>query len=257
MKKPIKPTDGNFHRSIRVLEAVAESGDNPRFAELEKLLGFPKATLNRLLGQLQEEELILFDESTQRYSLGFKLMALARRSWQNMDVRRLAFDQLEWLAQHTNESVQLAMRAETEMVYIDSIECTQSVRMSVRVGDRIPMYCSSTGKAFLANMCQEESAQLIGRMRFAATTQATITSPEALATEINQVRQQGYAIDREEHYVGVCCVASPILNSKGEPIAAFSVAAPSFRAEQETLVQWSELVKTAADIVSSRLPPWG
>lgn len=251
-----KNTDsGSFHRSMRVLEAIAEEGNNLRFAELEKNLGLPKATLNRLLGQLLEENLVMYDDNTQSYALGFRLLALARKSWEQMDIRRLAKDQLQHLASASNESVQLAIQAEMEMVYVDCIECTQSVRLSVRVGEKIPLYCSGTGKAWLAFRPLPEQRTLIKKMRFAAITPNTLTTPKALEKDLINIQQQGYAIDREEHFVGVCCVASPIVDAQGHAIAALSVAAPSFRVDESVLQQWALLLNEAAQNISARLPP--
>ncbi len=255
VKKKSPSDSGSFHRAIRVLDAIALSDESMRFADIEKVLQFPKATLNRLLSQLQEERLVQFDERTQSYTTGFKLMELARQSWDRMDIRRLAHDKLESVSSQTGESVQLAILDGLEMVYVDCVECAQNVRLSVRIGDRIPVYCSGTGKAVLANIPDEQSEKTIRDLRFAAITPNTITSPEELKQELKEIKTRGYAVDQEEHFVGVYCVAAPIVNTNGEPVAAISVGAPNFRVDDSTISRWSVAVTDAAQSIAARLPP--
>ncbi|MGA9191582.1 MAG: IclR family transcriptional regulator, partial [Anaerolineales bacterium] len=121
--------------------------------------------------------------------------------------------------------------------------------MSSRVGDRNPAHCTGVGKALLAYLTDEELADRYPERRLAKFTDQTITDPEELKEALSLVRDRGYAIDQEEHELGVKCVAVPIFNHKGLA-AAISVSGPVHRIdshiEADALIE--TLLNTAAEI---------
>lgn len=243
-----------FSRGIRVLEEIVASGPL-RFAELEERLQLPKASLHRALGDLIQERLVNFDERSMTYSSGFRILELANHVWSRSDIRSLARDQLEWLSEQSGETAQLAVLADTHAVYIDTVESTHNVRMSVSVGNKVPVYCSGTGKVLLAWQNQAEQKSTLGRISFAEYTPATITRPDKLMSELKKIRSAGYARDDEEHYAGIFCLAVPILDRSGDAVAAISITAPTFRVKKTDIERWQSWLLTAAEMVSGRLAP--
>ena len=243
-----------FARAVQLLDVITTDGPI-RFAELEEKLSLPKASLHRALNDLILERLVNFDDRSLTYTAGFRILELANRVWARSDIRSLARDQLSWLCEQSGETVQLAVLADTHAVYIDSVESTNNVRMSMSVGTKVPVYCTGTGKVLLAWCEQAEQQDIISRISFAEFTTSTRTKPESLRHDLKIIRQQGYAEDNEEHFTGIRCVAAPIVDNAGQAIAAISITAPTFRVEESAFIQWRELLLQSVQEISSRLAP--
>lgn len=251
--KKTAPSSG-FTRAIRLLEEIARHGPL-RFAELQERLALPKATLNRALTDLQLERMIAFDERSMTYSSGYRVLEIANQIWSRSDLRTLARDQLEKLCSMSNETVQLSVLADTHAVYLDSVESSNNVRMSMGFGTKVPVYCTGAGKSLLARCPVEEQREIISRISFAVYTPNTITNPTHLLAELAQIEQQGYADDNEEHFVGIRCVAAPIVSSDGTAVAAISITAPTFRIEESQVAQWRSWLIEATKEMSARIAP--
>ena len=247
-------SSGGIRRAIRLLDLVVSEGPL-RFAELLDLSEIPKATLHRLLNDLTEERLIQFDERSHTWSSAYRILEMANRIWTRSDIRVLAQDQLLALNALSGETVQIAVLADTHVIVIDHVESTRSVRHSVSVGSRMPVYCTGTGKVLLAWCDEEQQRDIISRISFSRFTPNTITDKKALLKELSAVSQRGYAIDAEERFLGSHCIAAPVVDSTGKAIAGLSITAPSFRTSEKELISWGrELIAAAAEI-SRRLAP--
>jgi len=237
-----------------LLDLVVSEGP-VRFAELLELSGIPKATLHRLLNDLADERFLQFDERSHTWSSAFRILEMANRIWTRSDIRVLAQDQLLALNALSGETVQIAVLADTNVVVIDHVESTRSIRHSVSVGSRMPVYCTGTGKVLLAWCEKKQQRDIISRISFSRFTPNTITAKRALLQELNAISRRGYAIDAEERFLGSHCIAAPVVDSTGKAIAGLSITAPLFRTSEEELISWGpELIAAAAEI-SRRLAP--
>ncbi len=159
----------------------------------------------------------------------------------------------------TGESVQLAVLDHMSVLYINKMESSKAVRMSSSVGSRAPAHCTSAGKALLAYQATEVVNQLIAA-GLKAYTASSITSSEALRSELAAVRSRGYAVDDEESEVGLRGVAAAIRNHSGTVVAAIGMAAPVQRMSKKLMQACVPAVTAAADVISRRLgylPPLG
>jgi IclR family KDG regulon transcriptional repressor len=128
------------------------------------------------------------------------------------------------------------------------------LRISTSAGARFPGYCAATGKILLSCFSNEDIRQIYGRKKaLKKYTERSISSVDALIQEIERVRVNKVAVDDEETLVGVYCVAAPILNSKGECVAAISISAPKNRVAANTGVTFAKLVSETARKISSSL----
>ena len=116
-----------------------------------------------------------------------------------------------------------------DVVYIESVSGTRSVRLHTEVGRSIPAHTSGAGKALLAWRDPADVATLLDGAPLAASTPHTLTTLAALQEDLAKIRRRGYATDNEEHELGVACVATPVLDSRGPPLAAISVSGPISR----------------------------
>lgn len=131
-----------------------------------------------------------------------------------------------------------------------TVQCTQLMRMSAPIGGKLPMHASGAGKAFLAQLSEEQVTQLLHRKGLHAYTHATLVSPVHLKDDLAQTRKRGYSFDDEEHALGLRCVASCIYDEHREPFAAISISGPISRITDDRVTEFGAMVIKAAKEVT-------
>jgi len=106
----------------------------------------------------------------------------------------------------------------------------------------LPAYCTATGKAFLAYLPQEEVREILGS-RLARHTDYTLTDLSALEKDLEETRQRGFAISRQEYERDIHAVAAPILDVDGYPLVAIAVAGPAFRLPEERMLECGRAIQ--------------
>lgn len=237
-------------KALSLLSLVAET-PNLTLSELGRKAGVPAPTALRLLRGLQEASLVQVDEAG-RYRLGVGCLVLGSTYLESFDLRTEARSELERLAEETGETVHLGVPDGTEVVYLDKVETSHSVRMYSRVGAASPMYSTGIGKAILAHADPELIEEVVeGGMP--SRTSHTITDPDELGVDLERVRKRGYAIDDIENEEGIRCVAAAVLRGDGSPVAALSISGPASRITEERLASLGEAVVGVAQRLSAGL----
>lgn len=227
--KPVAGT-ASFSKFMRVLDAIALSGDTAcTVSDLSKKLGYPRPTVYRILDALIAEQLIISRNNMQSFGLGSRLISLASRALESSDIRQICKDHLFDLREQTQETVHLAVRDSNEMTYIDKLESPKAVRMNSRLGSRVTLYSSSVGKAYISSLDEDALSAVLPTLTFKVFTDTTIRSIPALKREIHQIRQQGYAEDRQENEKDIFCYGCAITDKSGFPLACISLSVPVFR----------------------------
>lgn len=242
-------------RALTILEVLAEIGVPVTVTELAKRVGLKMTTVHRLLTTLLVRGFVEQDDQTMRYKLGIKAFEIGNSALHSLDVRTIARPYLKELVENVNETVNLALLDNGEVVYIDQLESTNIVivKMFARIGSRGAAYCTGSGKVLLAGLSDEEFKAHIDRMVLQQFTPNTITDKESLIKEIKKIREQGYAVDNAERDEGVCCIAAPIKNHEGRTVAAISVSGPNTRVNPGHLEPFITAVTETAKQISKRL----
>jgi DNA-binding IclR family transcriptional regulator len=116
-----------------------------------------------------------------------------------------------------------------DVLYIAKEDSPQTIRMVSRVGRRASLYSTGLGKILLAYLSEKERKKIIAHIKIRRFTENTISNKIELEKELEQVRKQGLALDREENEKEVYCIAVPIKNYRGKVIAALSISSPTYR----------------------------
>ncbi|MEW6661549.1 MAG: IclR family transcriptional regulator [Bacillota bacterium] len=238
-------------RALSILEAFAP-GQWLGVRELGSLVGLPKSTTYGLLITLTKRGYLVQNPENGKYKLGLKLFELGNRFIDGLDVRQEALPFLKQLNESFQETVHLVTLDADEVVYIDKVEGPRSIRMSSRVGQRNPLYCTAVGKVLMANMPESLVLNIINK-GLKEYTPFTITDPHKLLAHLKTVRQQGYALDDQELEIGLRCVAAPIMDHLGNAVLALSVSAPVDRLGEAKLQEVINSLKNVAAIISTRL----
>ena len=247
------PTSSTVTKAIGILDILAGKADmGISLVELSLLLNMPKSSTHRYLGTLLELGLAERKDGD-RYYLGTRVIELAGSYLMKNDLHKESLVIMRELAQETSETIHLAIPSGMEVVYIAKIESTHALGMSSHLGSRLPMYCTSLGKAILA-FSKRELLQAIISGGLQARTPHTITSAETLRAELTKVRSQGFALDSEENETGINCVGSPVLDYSSTAMAAISISAPCERMPQNRILEVGHLLWEKVQRLSRR---WG
>jgi IclR family KDG regulon transcriptional repressor len=236
-------------RGLQILEFVAGRPSAPTIRQLSQELKLPKSVVHRLAATLEESEYL--QKWNTGYRLGLKLWWLGCSAIRGMELRQVARPYLEELAMKTQELVNVAILDGKEVLYIDKLDCLQSVRAHIPIGGRAPAYCVATGKAILAHHDKADLEKMLCDMK--RFTDRTVIGSKAMIKHLEQIRKRGYSLNLGEYHSDVGGIAAPIRNADGTVIAAVGVTAPIHRLNRETVPRLALLTRRAAEGISRAL----
>ena len=250
---PAKGLIGSLLHGLAILDMFARDRPEIGIGEMAQELGLHRSTTSRLAATLAMAGYLEPAGEPGRYRLSGRLAALGELVAAEGDVRRAALPYLQDLVQNLGETGHLAVLEGTEAVTIEVVDGWQTVRMHSWVGKRSPAHCSSMGKALLAGLPAAEIDARYPRGRLEARTDRTITDTGELKRHLAQVRERGYAVDRQELEPHLCCVAGPVFDRTGTVVASISVSGPDSRIDEASIPAIAEVVRHAAWQISARL----
>jgi DNA-binding IclR family transcriptional regulator len=213
--------------ALKVLLLFGESSQL-RLTDVSAYLGVASSTAHRLLAMLQYRGFVQQDIKTKAYLPGTALTGVAFSIMQRFDFRGALHPLLEELNGQLRETVHLGMLAGNTVHFVDAVESPQAVRVASRLGQMMPASSTSTGKALLAQLTDDEIDALYPDEPLHQLTPKSIATRSELHRQLGVVRQRGYASSSEESETGVSSVAVAVPASN-DPRLAINVAVPTSR----------------------------
>ncbi len=248
-KNPVQSAE----RIFQVMEMLAENGEMG-LMEISAALDLHKSTVHRLLMSLVYMGYAKQDETTQKYMLSYKIVNMAGKILDRMDILQVAKPYLERLSDLSGEAVHLVQREGNHILYIYKIEAkVGTIRMVSHVGMIHPMYCSGVGKAIMATLPEREVKQIWNESVIEKKTDKTVTDYEEMQKLLEEVRKNGYALDDEENEKGVRCIAACLHGYQNEVKYAFSISGPTSRMTRERVMELAVDVKKVQEELSREL----
>jgi DNA-binding IclR family transcriptional regulator len=241
----------SLDKGLRLLESVEAAAAPVSLKDLTITLGWDKATIHRLLLTLERRGYLLRDPSSKRYILGLKIFGLYDALAKNFDIQEVTRPSLSMVSRKTGESAHLAVSVGKEIVFIDRVTSSETLSVNTQIGAREPLFCTALGRAILAFLPDEELAPHLPDP-LARYTQRTITDVSELRKRLRRVRERGFAIDNGEYLDGIRCIAAPIFNHDGVPIAAMGISGPRNRISLEKANLHGQLIRRATIDISRR-----
>jgi IclR family acetate operon transcriptional repressor len=239
-------------RSLRILEAVAQH-QPVTVGELTKLFGLPKSTVQRTLVTLAEAGWLRANrKDTTRWEIGARVLAVRPAALQGSSLFAAAREPMVRLRDTVNETIHLSVPDALQcMVVVDRVDCSHAVRTFHTVGDTSPLHATATGRAVLAHLPKQDVEELVtqGLERY---SDATPTDPDELRAELDRIRIDGYAVNRNQYRPDVCAIAAPVLDEEGTPLATVAISMPDSRYDADRLPEWGRLVADAAAEITGR-----
>lgn len=252
MNEPSKDTPVSsiqvIDRLVQLLDAIAANDVPASLKILSAETGLHPSTAHRILAALGSHNLVERTEAG-HYQLGVKLLSLASRVQERVDLRREALPIMERLRSTLGETVNLTVRENDEVVYVERVSSHQTIRAEQVIGSRAPLHITAVGKLFLAHDGRAACLAYARRTGLPAYTTNTLTHAELLWQAVHLALQQGYALDNEEAETGVGCIGVPVRDASGAMVAGLSISAPVQRRRDE----WIPQVVAAGMQLSGRL----
>jgi DNA-binding IclR family transcriptional regulator len=240
------PSIQSLDRGLQILETIGQSETAVSLGHLAAVLGIDRSSAFRLANTLKRRGFLTNPSAGKDYILGPSVWRLSRQyDWSKM-LATVAHDRLKFLATATNETAHLAVREGRKALFIDHAATRHIIAISGQTGELVPLYCTSHGKALLADFDEQSLKALFGPKPLKAWTPNTILSPSRLAEQCAEIRVRGYATDESEYLEGVRCIAAPIRDREGLVIASIGISAPVARFPAEREAEFAEHVTTVA-----------
>ncbi|OWV65922.1 IclR family transcriptional regulator [Rhizobium sp. N122] len=214
-----------FARGLKVIEAFGETRQRLSIAEASKLTDLDRATVRRSL--LTLAELGYADYDGKFFSLTPKILRLGHAYLSATPLPALLQPHLDHLSEKAGQSASASVLDGTEIVYIARAAQRRVMSINLTPGSRLPAYCASMGRVLLAALGESDARAILARSELKQNTPSTKTDPEELIAEFRRVRAEGYAIIDQELEIGLCSIAVPVANDRGETVAAINIGAPA------------------------------
>jgi IclR family transcriptional regulator, acetate operon repressor len=241
-----------LERVVSLLDCFTADDSDLTLAALASRTGIPKPTVHRLAGVLVERRLLT--RTPTGFTLGIRLFELGELVGDRRALRDASLPYLQELFEQTRETIHLGVLDGDEVLYFAKIVGYKAFPLPTRTGGRWPVHASALGKVLLAFGSPDRYQDLVAS-DLKALTPYTITDPSRLSLQLRRARREGVAYEIQESVLGNACVAGPIFDSAGHPVAAVSISGPSVRLRPE---QRAPLVRRAAakitSCISGRVP---
>ena len=227
-------------RAVGILRCFEEQ-ESLGITQIARAMQLNKSTAFGLAATLVELGMLEQDGTSGRYRLGLELYRLG--CLVDTDIRRVVLPELTALSEQLKETMNFVRPDGGDVVYLIKKESPHSMRICTKDGQRLPMYCTAVGKAILAFLPPEEQEKILSGSSFVPCTANTVTSAGELRRSLLQIVRDGYALDREEFEYGLVCVALPILDQQGRPVAAISCSGPTSRMDAQKIEECLEAMR--------------
>ncbi|MBM3345905.1 MAG: IclR family transcriptional regulator [Betaproteobacteria bacterium] len=233
-------------RMTSLLDELSRHPETVALKTLAQATRLHPSTAHRILTALVSAGMVERVEQGS-YRLGIRLLELGNLVKARISVREQALPFMRRLHAATDEAVNLSVRRDDEIVYVERTSSGRALMRVVNiVGARAPLHITAVGKMFLLEDGAAGLRAYAERTGLPSQTRNSLTSVQALEKELEKARRQGYALDMEEAELGVRCIGAGIRDDSGALVAGLSVSAPAERLK----TAWAALVKDTAEQIS-------
>ncbi|MDS0476910.1 IclR family transcriptional regulator [Natrinema sp. 1APR25-10V2] len=234
MKEQSKTRAKTTQNSLEVVEALRELGGST-LEELSEYTGFSTSTVHRHLATLRDYNYVIQEDDV--YRVGLQFLTMGGYAQREIDAYPVIKEKVDQLAVDTDERAQFIVEENGQRVYLYTEVGQSAVKTGARIGKRGELYTSAAGKAILANLPEEHVYEIIDMRGLSGEASNAITSKEALFETLEEIRERGYAFNKQETTDGVHAIGAAVTDANDEVLGALSVAGPAHRLKGDTLTE--------------------
>jgi len=239
-------------KAFQVLTLISDSERGLGISELAKRLGISKGTVHGITSALEEVGALIRNPFSKKYNPGYAIVELGKKGLSRIPLREAARRHMEELVEDTEETVFLGILKDEHILILDVAESTKELKITSPSGTKMPLAAGATGKVFLAYMEEKRALRYLTANGLVKYTENSITDLDRYLQEIEEVREKGFATDREEYLQGVKAVAA-LIRTEGPVLAAVWVVGFSSSITDDKMGYIVERTRKAADAISQDL----
>lgn len=243
----------SVEKAVDILSCFTIESPSLSVSEISAMTGFTQSSVSRILATLEKKRCMERDLGRGKYRLGVKFHQWKSIMSQEVGIADLARPAMEKLRDFCGEEVSLYVPNEGSRICVEAVKSRHGIARVTQVGKILPLHCGASGKVLLAFMPEKERREIIYRKPLEKFTPKTITDPDELEADLEQIRRQGYAVSFEEREAGNYSVVAPILGNSGKILASLSICGPLFRLSDEQLEKNKAAALDAAREISLAL----
>ena len=239
-------------KGLSALRKIAET-DGTSLNDLSIDLDMPLGTLHRLLLTLESHGFVRQSKSDATWSIGIEAFRVGSAFPRAAKLLSIARPILKDLSNLTGETTNLGVMDMGEVIFIAQHETHHAIRAFFRPGSRSSWHSSGIGKAIAAYIAITDQKTLFEKAPFVQFTQNTLVQEKGLLEEFNRIRALGYAVDKEERFIGMRCIGAPVFNSANQVIAGISISGPVARMDDQSIAELGKATAKCGQDISRLL----
>jgi IclR family KDG regulon transcriptional repressor len=239
-------------RALDILLCFTRDEPTRSLTQIAETVRMSKTTVHRLLATLENKRFITRDQVTGLYRLGLRFIEMASLVLQDVELHRWAQPYLHKLSTQFGETVDLSILDGSDVVYLDVVESPQRLKLAAAVGQRLPAFCTASGKALLAFLPEDQIRKILGE-NLTRYTDCTPVSIADILSELRVTAERGYAVSEQEYERDINAVAAPIFDADHHPIASIAIVGPSFRLTKDRLPELGESLRRMTQLISNEV----
>lgn len=249
-----QPSVKTLDKALRLLLLFDHEQPEWGVAALGRVADMPKSTVYRILRALERHGFLMQDADSRRFRLGLGALELGWRAYEGLELRRAARPIMEQLARVSGETVVLSVldTDRDRAVCVERVQQRTGLRLILEVGATAPIHAGCSAKALLAYLPDDEITAVSAR-GLQSVTKKTITDPARLRREVAEIRRNGYATSFEETDEGICGVAVPVRDRRGDVVASLAISGPLLRMNHDNISRFTELARDGARRIAAEL----
>lgn len=253
----MKHLKSSVKKTFTILEHFTQEKPSWGITELAKHMGSNKSTIYRFLSDMASMGILEQDPDTEKYSLGLKLFELGNRVRLQDAFVANTHPELIKVSKNITETVFIATLKNNQVFYVDKVESPQGLKISSHIGTYNHLHATSLGKVLLAYLQPDPQLNILKELelsgKLAPITTNTHTEVSEFVAELTKIKEQGFALDREELEIGLICVAVPVFNQRNECVASLSASGPANRFQEEKVEDYVAILKAGADAIREKI----
>lgn len=234
----------SLEKALFVIETMA-TRSNWKLKTLNEVCSIPKGTLQRILRTLEELGYVRQIERGGAYTLTLKFHKLGKQIVSQSSIVSLLQPTLRSLRDKVNETVNLSILSDVDMVVVHQITSSHALQMDSIIGTSFPAYISASGKTFLAFLPEDDLRHFIKELR-RSNSDINTDKINLIYKEIEAIRRIGIGMDFEELFQGIRCLAAPVFDDTGKIIATISSSVPTVRLDRALSKKLLQEIPSAA-----------
>lgn len=241
----------NLSNAVAILELLADASESVSLGEICDRVRIPKTSAFRILSTLCHEGMAV--KEGKAYVIGPRFVRLGLRAVGGVEIRKMARPFLNTLTHRTGETSHLATRSGHSVLVLEVCESPNPLKTSSPAGTLLPLHCTSIGKVILAFDIRDRLSEFLEGRVLEKKTDRTLDTAKKLAAECARIVEQGYALDDQEFFESVRCLAAPVFDARGTLVAALGITATTLRFKKSMVPRVAQAVTEAAGELSRSL----